>query len=139
MLFNFPTRPGGVRHKFRPIGKLHLNNSPRGKEQCSSACNSALQTLDRERKHTWATYLDLSNRPNSKHCRRFFQFSTKLYEHFLFYGRSKLCSTMTSEPPPKKKQLGSIPNFKALPKFLRSSLACRTGVFFAYFRRKHAK
>ena len=27
---------GGVRHKFRPIGKLHLNNSLSGKEQCAS-------------------------------------------------------------------------------------------------------
>ena len=30
------SHPGGVRHKFRPIGKLHLNNSLRGKEQCAS-------------------------------------------------------------------------------------------------------
>ena len=32
----FTLLPGGVHHKFRPIGKLHLNNSLHCKEQCAS-------------------------------------------------------------------------------------------------------
>ena len=34
--YEYGLSSGGVRHKFQPIGKLHLNNSLRGKEQCAS-------------------------------------------------------------------------------------------------------